>query len=128
MRPATVIEHEGPLRRGIGVWFAVFIGPIGAWAVHLVASASLVKASCAHTWAETAMHLVTAVTLTIALVCMALSWRLLRAGDDADESAHDAPGRVRFLGLLGLGIGAFNVALIILEEVYIVAVHGHRCG
>jgi len=127
--PAERVEREGPIRRAVGVWFAVFIGPIGAWAVHLVAATSLVRASCTHPWAETLSHVITAVTLAVALGCMALSWRLVRAGGDAaSEGAHDPPGRVRFLGLLGLGIGAFNVALIVLEEVYIVAFHGHSCG
>lgn len=127
--PAERVEREGPIRRGIGVWFAVFIGPIGAWAAHLVAVTSLARASCTHTWAGTLSHVVTAITLAVALACMALSWRLVRAGgEDAHEDAHDPPGRVRFLGLVGLGIGAFNVALIVLEEVYIVAFHGHSCG
>ena len=119
------------VREGVLVWFAL-LGGIGAWTVHLVFVASWVRLTCNRPGLDWANHAVTALTLAVTVAAMALSWRLVRAGrgeghgavgEDADTEA----GRSQFIGILGLVIGAFNFALIALEELYIVVLHSHRC-
>ena len=63
MRTAEGIEQAGPITRAVTVWYAVFVGPIGAWTVHLLAVASLVRFVCNDPAWRWAMHLATAVTL-----------------------------------------------------------------
>src|SRR5438045_691348 len=126
MRTAEGIEQAGPVTRAVTVWYAVFVGPIGAWTVHLLAVASLVRFVCNDPAWRWAMHLATAVTLAATASAMALSWRLARLGESSDED--QAPARLRFLGRVGLAVGAFNAALILLEEIYVVVFQGHSCA
>lgn len=124
MSATETIEPRTPLGRAVLWWFPL-AGPIGAWTVHLVFLASWVRHGC-NTGTEWPMHLVTAVTAVIALAGIVLSRRLVRLGADA-EDADTAAGRLRFLGLLGLVVGIFNLALILLEGSYVLLFHGHRC-
>ncbi|HEX5094419.1 MAG TPA: hypothetical protein VFX21_00335 [Acidimicrobiia bacterium] len=112
------------VRNAFEVWYAL-LGSIAAWTIHILVLASVVQYTCNVDGALWIMHLTTVVTLAMAGAAMVLSWRLARHGRD-DETPDEA-GRNRFLGVLGLLIGAANVALILLEEVYVLAFHSVRC-
>ena len=112
------IETGPTLRRIVRLWYPV-LGPIGSWAVHLVAESSLVQYSCNVGGIEWVMHLITAVTLLATLVAMWLSWLLVRDSRTEPEDADTTRGRFHFFGLLGLLVGAANVFLILIEGVYI---------
>ena len=71
------------------------------------------------------MHAVTGVTAVATVAAMALAYGLFRAGGD-DDAAGSAAGRLRFFGMLGLLLGAVNLALILLEGSYVELLP--RCG
>jgi hypothetical protein len=103
-------------RSSFATWFAV-TGGIGAWLAHLTFAASFVRLLCEHpnwTWI---LHLATALTAAVTVVAMGMSAALVRATPDP-ESADTAGGQLRFLGLMGLLLGAINLALILLEGSY----------
>ena len=103
-------------RSSLATWFAV-LGGIVAWMVHLTYSASVVELTCEHPGLIWTIHGMTAVTALVTLVAMALSALLLREGSDV-ESAGTRAGQLRFLGIMGLLVGAINLALILLEGSY----------
>ena len=103
-------------RSGFATWFAV-TGGIGAWMVHLTVTASLVELVCEHPGWTWVLHLVTALTAAVTLVAMGMSAALALRSPDS-ESAESSAGQMRFLGLLGLLLGAINLALILLEGSY----------
>ncbi len=114
------------VREAVLVWFAL-LGGIGAWAVHLVFFVAYVRYTCNRSGSLWAMHAVTAVTLAIAGAALLLCGRMLRRSD-GDESADDEGGRAQFVARLGLLVGVVNVALITLEEVYLLVLASRRCG
>lgn len=112
------IESAPALRRGFEVWFAVF-GGVGAWTVHLVYLAAAEHwTHIEHQWSWT-LNACTIVTAVVTVVAMALSWRLVQAAKDADESDSGDAGQIKFLGQLGLLFGAINLALILAEGSYV---------
>jgi hypothetical protein len=114
------------VREGFAVWYAL-LGGIGAWAIHLVALASLVRLTCnAHRY-EWVLHAITGITLAMTAVAIGLSRRLMRAGGD-DDSTDTESGRAEFLGRLGIIVGVANFALISLEELYVILLHTRPCG
>jgi hypothetical protein len=108
--------HDFP-DRGALVWFALTAG-IAAWVAHLVFFASIVQFvhDNGFFWV---FYVGNVVCIAVALFALYLSWLVYRAGDDADDEAATAQGRMRFLGLLGLAFNGVNLALIILEGSYI---------
>jgi membrane protein implicated in regulation of membrane protease activity len=113
------------VRSGVTLWYAL-LGGIGAWTIHLVFVASFVRYTCTDPDARWAMHAVTVLTLAMTALAMALCWRLARR--EGDESSDRNGGPIRFIGRLGLVVGATNFALIALEELYIVVLASRRCG
>lgn len=110
--------------RGLLVWYAV-TAPIGAWTVHLVGLVTLTRYSYNVSGAIWWMHIITIVTGSATLLAMYLSFLMMRWGGKG-EHRGDIGGRVRFLGELGMIIGVINLALIVLEEVYLNVLHGVR--
>jgi hypothetical protein len=100
-------------RSSVATWFAV-LGGVGAWMVHLTYAASVVRLTCEHPSLIWTIHGVTAVTALVTVAAIAMSAALVREGSDA-ESAGTRAGQFRFLGLMGLLVGAINLALILLE-------------
>jgi len=113
------------VRNLVGTWFPVF-GSIPAWAAHLVFLAALTRYSCSVPESRWTLHAITAATLAVAVLATLLSLRLVRGG--AEETSPEEPGRLAFLGRLGLLIGATDVLLIVLEEAYVLGLSGHSCG
>ncbi|MDQ6782739.1 MAG: hypothetical protein M3063_04720 [Actinomycetota bacterium] len=113
------------VRNLLFTWFPVF-GSIPAWTVHLLAIAALTRYSCNVPSSRWTFHVITAVTLAMAAAATAMSARMVAAG--GDEASPEGPGRLAFLGRLGLLIGATDVLLIVLEEVYVLGLTGHSCG
>lgn len=114
------------LRSGITTWYPL-TGGIIAWTIHLVALASLVRLTCNAPSYGWLLHAITAgcVAMTVAALVLALR---LRATGARDDEAEDAAGRDLFLGRLAVIVSAFNLALIVLEEVYVVVLHADRCA
>ncbi|MBV8949302.1 MAG: hypothetical protein JOZ99_00385 [Actinobacteria bacterium] len=110
--------------RGFAVW-AALVTPVLAWTAHLVVLTALATylyegGSGVTFW----MHVTTALTLAPTLVALYLAWRMVRHASEVDESDPGPEGRTRFLGELALLIGAINLMLIVLEEVYVDVLHG----
>jgi hypothetical protein len=122
-RGSTLRHHEGL------VWIAV-LGGIPAWLFHLVFEAAMVGYTCTHPGWKWTLHAATVVTVVATLAGVVVCADLLRAGGRASRWSEDddgsAAGRTRFLGALGLIVGATNVALILLEGSYVIFVN--RCG
>jgi hypothetical protein len=112
------------VRNLLGTWFPVF-GSIPAWTVHVLAITALARYSCTVPSSRWAFHVITAVTLAVAVLATAMCARLV---GDGDETSPEEPGRMAFLGRLGLLIGATDILLIVLEEIYVVGLAGHSCG
>jgi hypothetical protein len=104
---------------GVTRWFPI-VGSIGAWAVHLVALASLVRYTCNSPSDAWTLHAVTVGCLVVAGAALVFALRLTRAGVDRSRDV--------FLGHVSVLIVVINIVLIALEEVYVVAFHGHTCG
>ena len=100
-------------RSSFATWFAV-LGGVGAWMVHLTYAASVVELTCEHPGLIWTIHGVTAVTALVTVVAIAMSATLVRESAGA-ESEGTRAGQLRFLGLMGLLVGAINLALILLE-------------
>lgn len=114
------------VREAVLVWYAV-LGGIGAWTIHLMVLASVVRFTC-NTGQVWIMHVATVVTLAMCAVAILLCVRMLRAAPPGDESSDDEGGRATFLGRLGLLIGASNFLLIALEGLYVFVLGSRRCG
>jgi len=117
---ATRRRHPGL----IAIWFPI-IGPLAAWAIHLVGESALVRSAQQHHSVVWAMHALSAVLAAVAVVGIAVAYRLTRAADHIDEGARAGTreGRIAFMGWLGLYAAAFNLTLILAEELIIVWVH-----
>ena len=102
---------------GARAWYAL-VAPILLWAVHIVGEAALIPLACEHGSLHWLLHGLTAATAVATAGAMAVSWTFVRTGRD-DEAAGTVIGRTRFLGMLGLVIGAANLALILLEGSYV---------
>jgi cytochrome bd-type quinol oxidase subunit 2 len=114
------LEQASPLHRALLVWYPL-VGGIGAWTVHLMALASAAR------WAEDThhmwlLHLLTAVCAAATVLAMWLAHRLAAAAGRASDEALEDPGQLLFLGHLGLLVGAINLALILLEGLYVVVI------
>ena len=90
-------------------WYAV-VAPIAAWVVHLCAEASLVQHTCNSSGTPWPMHAVTGVCIAVTLSAMAVAFRI--------SQTPAAPWR--FVGLMGVIVGAANLVLILLEGSYVV--------
>ncbi|MEA2827712.1 MAG: hypothetical protein QOG43_2151 [Actinomycetota bacterium] len=112
------------IRAAVTVWYAV-LGGIGAWIIHLMVLVSVVRFTCNTRGYGWVMHLTTGVTLAMTAAAMVLSRRLLREGEHQEGTAGE---RNRFLGRLGLIVGAANGLLIALEGLYVVVLGSRRCG
>ncbi len=127
--PAAVARSQhsvwSAVRSGFTIWYAL-LGSIGAWMIHLLFLASFVRYTCNDPGSKWVLHAVTALTLVMVVGAMALCWRLDRR--DGDEASDRGSGPLRFVGRLGLVIGATNFALIALEELYVVVLASRRCG
>lgn len=127
--PASVARTQhsilSAVRTGFTVWYAL-LGSLGAWIIHLIFLASFVRYTCNVPSAKWALHAMTAVTLAMTVLAMVLAWRLDRT--DGDEGSDRNGGPLRFVGRLGLVIGASNFALIALEELYVIVLAPKRCG
>ena len=124
--PAPVEEIPHGVRGIAMVWFPV-LGPILAWTVHALFVAGVGRLTCTRPSTMTSVHVITGVTLAVCAVALVLSIRLARRGSRS-AIADTGAARVRFLGLLGVAIGAFNVVLIVAEELYAVGLHPVRCS
>jgi len=108
------------------VWYPI-IGPLAAWAVHLVLEASLVRSAQKTDWVVWLMHGITAVLAGVAISGILVAIYVIRMGDKPLESEESgtAPAQTAFLGWLGLVSASFNLLLILAEEAIITWVHLH---
>ena len=67
------------------------------------------------------LDVVTAICIVVTLLALALSWRLYRIAGTSDEGGADDAGQLRFLASLGLLFNIINLALIVIEGAYAVA-------
>jgi len=107
---------------GLRVWIPV-IAPIGLWAVHITAVSALTRLACNDHNYRWVQHGLTIATAPGVVVCMLMATRLVTAGRGMSEEEGSVPGRTRFLGLFALGVGAVNLAMILLEGSYVIFIH-----
>ena len=123
------IESAGPARRSVLVWFAVF-GGVAAWTTHLLFLVIMVQYTCNVGGDVWVLHLVTALTAAATIAAIALSANLLRIARDngrgADDDRDTPDARLRFLGGLGVLVGAINLLLILAEGSLVPFLR--RCG
>jgi hypothetical protein len=119
-----VNEHYG-IRGIVLLWFPI-VGPIAAWAVHIVGEAALTRYTCNASGTDWTVDALTAATLLVAALGTWLAWRLMRVS--AAEDAPDVAGRHLFIGRLGVLVGVTNLLVIALEHVYFVGLHSVRCA
>jgi len=118
-------ERHAP-HGGFKLWYAL-LGSIAAWLIHLCFGAGFVQYTCnvpGTTWIQ---HVATAVCAAATVLAMVWSARLVREGGGADEESGTTWGRTRFLGVMGLLIGAIDLLLILGEGSVVVFVH-RACG
>lgn len=118
------------VRNLVGTWFPVF-GSIPAWAAHVVFLAALARYTCTVPSTRWTLHAITAATLAVAVLATVMCLRLVRGGAEGslpEEGSPEEPGRLAFLGRLGLIIGGTDILLIVLEELYVVGFTGRSCG
>jgi membrane protein implicated in regulation of membrane protease activity len=115
------------IKAGFTLWYALTAGVV-AWMIHLVGLAAMVRLTCNDPSWDWALHGLTVVTVAFTLVGLWLAWRLERSAHVTDDSTESEPSRNRFLGRIGLTVNAFSLALILLEEIYVVAFHSRACG
>jgi hypothetical protein len=109
-----------PAPSGALMWWTTF-GSIFLWMIHLTAEAALVPLHERHASAAWLMHGLTVVLALAVIAGMWISWGYTRVGER--EGRATPAGRTVFLGWLGLGMGAFNLLLIVYEGMLIVALH-----
>jgi hypothetical protein len=114
----TATETRGGLR----VWVPL-IAPIGLWAFHEVAVSSLSNLACTHPRYKWLQHALTVAAALGVLACMAMAVRLIRESAGANEEDGTPAGKLKFVGLFALLIGAVNLALILIEGSYVVVIH-----
>ena len=120
----TALSTRRHRRWLVAVWFPI-IGPLAAWAIHLVGEAALVRSAQDNSSVIWLMHGLSVVLGSVALCGMVVAYRLTRVGDavpDGDRSGT-AEGRTAFMGWLGLYAATFNFLLIAAEETVIIWVH-----
>jgi hypothetical protein len=127
--PAEVARRShsivSAIRAAFTVWYGL-LGGIAAWTIHLLFFASWVRYSC-NAKQDWALHVVTAVTLVMTAIAIALSVRFARVEGEDPESSDTDVGRTRFMGHLGILVGVINFLLISLEELYSVLLHSKGC-
>lgn len=100
------------------MWIVVLAG-MGAWTVHLVGEAALVRLSCNNSSYRLLMHGITLVTAAVTAGAMALCISFVRRAGSHGDEADTVDGRTRFLGVFGALINGISLALILLEGFYI---------
>ena len=97
---------------------------VGAWAAHVFATAGLARLRESHPGVEWVMHGATLLTALPCLLAIAVgAWHAKRLrGEEGDGTPQ---GRTIFLAWMTIVTGAFNLVLIVAEDVFITLVHGH---
>jgi hypothetical protein len=106
-----------PVLRG---WISA-TAPIGLWAIHIVALASLSDPVCDRPELSWVQHALTALLLVLCipfLLVLAQLWR--QPADGVDDR------QLRFVGALGLVLGVTSVVLILAEEAFALLVDACR--
>jgi hypothetical protein len=126
---AGPVEDLRGLRAVALVWFPL-VGSIGAWTMHVLYIAGATRWTCNDPSMAWTMHAMTAAMVAVCLLCLSLAWHLARSADvGPGDHDLDRPGARRlFLGKLGVIVSLFNLAVIILEELYVLGLHPVRCG
>ena len=115
MRETAERIHEFKEPRGVAsLWFAMLAGPI-AWMIGLNADYSLVRVACAK-GTMLPLHLVTLVSLGVALAGAAVAWReWRRTGEEVPGEGGSPVDRARFMSAVGIMTAVFFALVIIAQ-------------
>jgi hypothetical protein len=125
MSESTAPRELYGLRGVVFLWFPI-VGPIAAWAVHVLYIASIARYTCNVPSSNWTTHAVTAACLAVCAVALFLAWRLTHHA--VDEGADSTAGRHLFLGRLAIIVTIVNILVIVLEELYAIGFHPVRCA
>jgi hypothetical protein len=92
-------------------WAATVL-PIGAWMVHLTASAALVRTACEHRSVIWVIHGLTLATALFCIACIGVGVWLRRRPNEPDN------GALRFLGVLAVSVAFVNLLVIVWEGAF----------
>lgn len=103
--------------RSVALWAGV-IGAPAAWGLQLQAGYSLTPWAC-RAGLHFTLHVITAVAVVLALAGAYLSWRAwLAAGGGSPDKTDGGPvARERFLGALGVAMGALSAVVIVAQGI-----------
>jgi membrane protein implicated in regulation of membrane protease activity len=122
---ATPTKELYGLRGVVFLWFPI-VGPIAAWAVHVLYISSIARFTCTVPSSSWTTHALTVVCVAVCLVALFLAWRLTH--QVADEAEDTTSGRHLFMGRLAIIVAATNILVILLEELYTIGFHPVRCA
>jgi hypothetical protein len=93
--------------------------PIALWALHLTASAAIVRFTCSHPGWHWTLYAVTAVAGVPVLVTIGLSVLIVRQTAGADPDGVTEEDQIAFLGWVGVFVGVINLLLIVAEGILV---------
>ena len=123
MSAPTHAERERDQRDQGPVLWAVTFGTIVLWLVHVAVEISLAGYARSHPRVHWVMHGLTVLLALLAGLVTLASWRIV-GRHRRDESELSPTGRTTFLGWMGVFIGACDLALIVVEGIYLASIHG----
>jgi len=97
---------------------------VGAWAVHVLALASLADLRRTHHDVSWVVHAITVVTAIPCLVTVAVAWLWLRRTTTAADEGSPT-GRTVFLCWMAIFVGFTNLLLILGEDAYASVLHSY---
>jgi hypothetical protein len=97
---------------------------VGAWAAHVFAVAGLARLDQTHAHVEWVMNALTVLLVIPCLVAIQLGVVAVRRARAA-EGEGSPLGRTTFLGWMAIAVGGFNLLLIVLEEIFVIAIGPH---
>ncbi len=112
------------MRRDTGamIWIVTY-GTIVLWLIHVGVEISLAGHGRGRPWVPWVMNGLTVALALFSVLATWAAWRIV--GRHQQDESHLSPdGRTAFLGWMGVFIGSCDVALIVVEGVYLVALHG----
>ena len=112
-KPGRSLRRSGGL-----IWTAALCG-IALWMIHITAVSSLVQYACNDKGTLWWLHAATVATAVPTALAMWVCRNLIRQSGD-EESAGSLAGNYTFIGVFGFIMGAFSLALILLEGSYVI--------
>jgi hypothetical protein len=97
------------------LWIGVLGGPL-VWLLDLQVAYWLVYRAC-HTNSMVPLYVETVLAAALAVVPVAIAWRMLQRFPDADRTGGQPDDRARFMALSGVGLGVLFFIVVLASAV-----------